>query len=205
MKKILTTFFAIMLLFTAIFSVGCSSNDNFEKREKAKYIFENELPKIEVEVDGYSLIKIDRTEFYGQNNGTVDNVNYTSKLYKKYVKIIREDGAERVLKSEKFVGTSETYNKLYNLYGDIFDNSRFHFRCAQFVENKIFIIAVGSDEAIERYFWPNMFFIYDFDTNTLKYCGYAFEDEYPTKLMGIDGPYYFNMPEDNFYKVVKDI
>ena len=42
---------------------------------------------------------------------------------------------------------------------------------------------------------------------TLVFCNleYAFEDEYPTKLMGIDGSYYSNMPEDNFYKVVKDI
>ena len=55
MKKILTTFFAIMLLFTAIFSVGCSSNDNELTKEQKQKLFDK-YASIEIEYEGYKLV-----------------------------------------------------------------------------------------------------------------------------------------------------
>ena len=201
MKNKFIKLIALMLTFITIFSVGCTKKPTAE--DLAKEIFENEFPKIEKEVEGYHLEKIASIEDIEYNGyGYVDGIKYTFSSFPKMT-VSREDGEERVLRAEDFVGTSETYDKIYNIYDSIDDDirRRFSFRQVFFIDDMIFIIAVGKGQT---YFWPNIFFLYDFYDDTLKYCGYAEEDAYPTKSWGLDGPVYFGMPEDNFYKVVKD-
>ena len=193
MRNILIKFFAIIILITTIFSTACYSEEEKSEMSGAKKYFYVGMKLIEKEVDGYSLSK----DAYSSDNtsATYNGIKYTSSGSK----IIREDGAEILLRSKDFVGTSTTFDKLYYLYQDINDDEHFSFKHIQFVDDKIFVVAVGYDEI---YSWPNMLFLYDISTNTLKYCGYAEDDKYPFKGLNVVYEDWYT-PADTNYGVVK--
>lgn len=200
-KLFKTIFLLLLAVFCAIssFSLSACYEKEIDTPEAnlARDIFFNKLFKIEKEVTGY---KLGEGEFV--NSGSVNGVEYTYGFEGSCLKIIREDGEERLLISSEFVGKNETYDKLYNVYDEIDGTAHFYFNYARFVDNKIFVIAVGNDAT---YSWPNMLFLYDFDNNTLKYCGHAENDRYPyiyVNSFPMGGGNTVHTPADKTYAVV---
>lgn len=93
---------------------------------------------------------------------------------------------------------SDAYVKIHNIWNEKIEDYNRKSKIAQFkvYDNRFFIITCGLDFGLSGSVWgeiPYCLYYYDFDTDTIKYCGF-FSGEYDEEF----GSYYGFIRQQGF-------
>ena len=191
MKKFLTMVVALILIF-------CVCSSCISKKEEAEYKakVKQELDSIPLEETGYKLVETnysdnERVQKY-KNELTIDGHIY--KFSSDYNNnFITDEAYFYITVDDK----KEDYKKIYlSKYGDAF-NYYTHFYGCYYFDGQIFLVKdkrVGTMFGRQlEYYLPPILFLYDYEKNTIKYCGY-FEEWFNYRV--------FDAAE-KYFKIVK--
>ena len=202
MKKVLAIIFSILsclCLFT-----GCKKGWHADEH---KFLYER-MNEISIEDDNYSLngewnmegqINLNEIEMIHTLQGEQLTITYVG---------IEESSNEMfnikykecdITVNIKFMeDRSDAYVKIHNIWNEKIEDYNRKSKIAQFkvYDNRFFIITCGLDFGLSGSVWgemPYCLYYYDFDTDTIKYCGF-FSGEYDEEF----GSYYGFIRQQGF-------
>lgn len=202
MKKVLAIIFSILsclCLFT-----GCKKGWHADEH---KFLYER-MNEISIEDDNYSLngewnmegqINLNEIEMIHTLQGEQLTITYVG---------IEESSNEMfnikykecdITVNIKFMeDRSDAYVKIHNIWNEKIEDYNRKSKIAQFkvYDNRFFIITCGLDFGLSGAVWgeiPYCLYYYDFDTDTIKYCGF-FSGEYDEEF----GSYYGFIRQQGF-------
>ena len=163
MKKFLTMVLALILIFCV-----CSSCTSKKEEAEYKAKVKQELDSIPIEETGYKLVETtysdnERVQKY-KNELTIDGHIYN----------FSKEDKNLLLKIDNQMDSSSTIS--FSKYGNVFKDYSMFYGCHYF-DNQIFLVIYKYDDihgwqSFYGDFLPPVLFLYNYEENTIKYCGY---------------------------------